>query len=208
MFNIVTWVNGITVGILFGIFPAWWLCAAFIKEKSVYRRYFPKWLIECFDWNPGFGFFQIILNNKKYYPLMLRIAAIAWVVVCIGGYHIGAWNNYKNDIIQIVEIETSLTFFLLLTSFLPIYLIKRFLNNKTKKNKIQDEIDSVPIHLVNKNQIYQQIIVITISLTTICVLFFTSNINVTIGVVISVAAIICILVFIYVRLIRKSNSAK
>ncbi len=158
MFDIVAWANGTVVGIIFGIFPAWWLCTSLVMKKGVYRQYLPAWLVEGFDWNPGFGFFQLILNKKAYYPLMLQITAIVWLVICLGGYHIGAWNNYKNDIVQIIEIETSLSLFLLLTSFVPYFLMKRYLEKRLKKDgHLVNIVRSEPARLWNKNQIYQHL---------------------------------------------------
>jgi hypothetical protein len=116
------------IGILFGIFPAWWWCSALIADAIVQKRTISKWLTVVAESVPLFGVIHSSLFNKKIFLATLRISSIIWVTACFFIYFFFSVSDFRTgNITLIIGSVTSFPIFLTLTLIIPIYFLKRYL---------------------------------------------------------------------------------
>jgi hypothetical protein len=135
MDSLIGWFAWAGIGILSGLFPAWWFCSALIMQNYKFNQQpTPKLLLDIARNNPGFGVFQIIFDKTTYYPSILRISAIVWIILFLTGYHFLALTDYaKDNFMQIIAIETSFPILILVTWLLPSWFMKRYLKRLAKR---------------------------------------------------------------------------
>jgi hypothetical protein len=133
--DIISWLEAIAAGAVFGVFPAWWYCSAMIVNAAAFKgKVVPKWLIMLARSNPGPGLFSLQLWGKRCYPKILQIMAVVWVSGFILFFQIMAFiGEVQGYVIGILDVDLGVIPFLLLTFIIPVYFLNRFLQHAKQR---------------------------------------------------------------------------
>jgi len=138
MAEILGWLKISAIGVLFGLFPAWWWSSAIIIQAAIHEnKAVPEWMMQIAKNNPFLSFFHITLFHKRYYPFISKVLAIIWTVVILAFIHYGEFIAYKEaTILEVIELESSFVFFMLLTLMLPAFFLKKYFKHLKPIQKI------------------------------------------------------------------------
>jgi hypothetical protein len=131
MYYLHEWLNGWMFAFFIGIFPAWWWFSAdIICFSTSHNKIIPKWMKLIAKYQIPIVYFYPELNNKPFFPKVLRICTCVWVSVFLVLTHISFIVIPKAPFIDIVIIETSSSLGLLAFWLLPSYFLRRYLRRR------------------------------------------------------------------------------
>ena len=129
------WGIGIAVGIIFGIFPAWWYCAAMINNAVAFKgKEVAKLLVVLAYYNPGPGVIYFPMWGKRHYPTVLRIMASVWVIGFIIFFQIYAMRD-PVSVNGVLVADLGIIPMLLLTCIIPMYFLNRYLKHAKQRTE-------------------------------------------------------------------------
>ncbi len=136
-FYLIAWLELSGIGILFGLFPAWFSCGGMIYRAVVLQhKNVPSWLCDIASSDLRTDRRYRGLLPKRYISLVPWIISTIWVIACLVGQQYLALVDYaRGNIAEIIVINTSFPVFLVLTWLLPAYFLRRYL----QKLEIREE---------------------------------------------------------------------
>jgi len=126
--ELLLWIELSGVGLLFGLFPSWWLCTAIFVENVEYGgKTSPKWITLLANNNPGLGLFHFLLVKKTWYQKILWIMSGLVIGVFLWGYFTFGHETYiGHGIARMVVFFMSFPIFLLLVWLVPAIILNRY----------------------------------------------------------------------------------